>query len=280
MLRRPCLNDVLEDRRDNVDTPHSCPPFTSPCMNPCKLPSPRFPAPTAEPGRRTAPPPAAGRIRFAPWSNPPTGPQLARENSPGWVHRLRLSFPGLPCQAPHPWATVAARRVCEFLGIPALHGSSQEACRRLFSWVAHAYTTYMLVLVAAFPRRSVEMIRYQQIIGTAVTKFKGLAWLAYDEKFRRRVAKFLWGRWSSYRYQIYSRTLESVVLSAAPCMVRTSGVSLFLQSSPKRTGAAVACTLFTGQEPSQQNQIWVILAMGWSPSRFNWATNIRSNLIQ
>ena len=35
-----------------------------------------------------------------------------------------------------------------------------------------AYTTYMLVLVAAFPRHSLELIKYQQIISKAV----GLAW--------------------------------------------------------------------------------------------------------
>ena len=46
-----------------------------------------------------------------------------------------------------------------------------------------AYTTYMLVLVAAFPRRSLKLIKYQQIISKAVCKFKGLAWLAYDKQF-------------------------------------------------------------------------------------------------
>ena len=43
-----------------------------------------------------------------------------------------------------------------------------------------AYMTYMLVLVNAYPRRALELIKYQQIISRAVAKFKGLAWLSYD----------------------------------------------------------------------------------------------------
>ena len=43
-----------------------------------------------------------------------------------------------------------------------------------------AYMTYMLVLVNAYPRRALKLIKYQQIISRAVAKFKGLAWLSYD----------------------------------------------------------------------------------------------------
>ena len=35
---------------------------------------------------------------------------------------------------------------------------------------------------------SFEFIKYQQIISKAVSKFKGMAWLSYDEQFRRRAA--------------------------------------------------------------------------------------------
>ena len=48
-----------------------------------------------------------------------------------------------------------------------------------------ACTAYMLVLVTSYPRRSLELLKYQQIISRAATKFKGLAFLAYDEQFRR-----------------------------------------------------------------------------------------------
>ena len=48
-----------------------------------------------------------------------------------------------------------------------------------------AYMVYMLIIVTAYPRRDLELIKYQQIISRAVTKFKGLAWLSYDQQFRR-----------------------------------------------------------------------------------------------
>ena len=51
-----------------------------------------------------------------------------------------------------------------------------------------AYMAYMLVLVTSYPWRSLELLKYQQIISRAATKFKGLAFLAYDEQFRRRAA--------------------------------------------------------------------------------------------
>lgn len=42
-----------------------------------------------------------------------------------------------------------------------------------------AYLAFMLVLVAAYPRRALELIKYQQIISRAVTKFKGRVWHLY-----------------------------------------------------------------------------------------------------
>ena len=38
-----------------------------------------------------------------------------------------------------------------------------------------AYTTYMLVIVAAYPRRALELLKYQEIISRVKSKFKGLA---------------------------------------------------------------------------------------------------------
>ena len=40
-----------------------------------------------------------------------------------------------------------------------------------------AFTAYMLVIVAVHPSRALELLKYQQTISKAVTKFKGLAWL-------------------------------------------------------------------------------------------------------
>ena len=53
----------------------------------------------------------------------------------------------------------------------------------------------MLVIVAAYPGRALELIKYQQIISRAESKFKGLAWLAYDEQFRRYAASDLTRTW-------------------------------------------------------------------------------------
>ena len=36
-----------------------------------------------------------------------------------------------------------------------------------------AYTTYKLVIVAAYPRRSIEHLKYQQIISRVETQFQG-----------------------------------------------------------------------------------------------------------
>ena len=51
-----------------------------------------------------------------------------------------------------------------------------------------AFVTYMIVLASAYPRRALELIKYQQIVSSAVSKLKGLAWLACDQQFRRRAA--------------------------------------------------------------------------------------------
>ena len=54
-----------------------------------------------------------------------------------------------------------------------------------------AYMVYMLVIVTAYPRRALELIKYQQIISCAVTKFTGLAWLSYDQQFCCRASSNL-----------------------------------------------------------------------------------------
>ena len=79
-----------------------------------------------------------------------------------------------------------------------------------------AYTTYMLVLVAASPRGSLEMIPYQQIISTAVTKFKGLAWLAYDEQFRRRAACDVGLRWDTVDLELWTITFSDLAKPHCP----------------------------------------------------------------
>ena len=69
-----------------------------------------------------------------------------------------------------------------------------------------AFMAYMLVIVTAYPNRAVELIKYQQIISRAVTKFKGLAWYTYDEHFRRRVARDLTIAWDRIDIELWTVT--------------------------------------------------------------------------
>ena len=74
-------------------------------------------------------------------------------------------------------------------------------------WV-DAYTTFMLVLVTAYPRRAVELIKYLQIISKAEAKFRGLAWLHYDEQFRRRASQDLTLNWGLVDLELWTVTFS------------------------------------------------------------------------
>ena len=73
-----------------------------------------------------------------------------------------------------------------------------------------AYMVYMLVLVTAYSRRALELIKYQQIISRAVTKFKGLAWVSYDQQFRRRAAYDLSLSWDKVDLELWTVTFAGL----------------------------------------------------------------------
>lgn len=50
-----------------------------------------------------------------------------------------------------------------------------------FHKLLDAYITYMLVIVAAHPRRALQLLKYPHIISSMESKFRG----AYDEQFWR-----------------------------------------------------------------------------------------------
>ena len=83
-----------------------------------------------------------------------------------------------------------------------------------------AYTIYMLVIVAAYPRRALELLKYQQIISRAESKFKGLAWLAYDEQFRRYAASDLTRPWDLVDLELWTVTFSG--LAKPHCFVCSS----------------------------------------------------------
>lgn len=83
-----------------------------------------------------------------------------------------------------------------------------------------AFTAYMLVIVAVHPTRALELIKYQQTISKAVTKFKGLAWLTYDEQFRRRAAYDLSKAWDQIDLELWTVTFSG--LAKPHCSVCSS----------------------------------------------------------
>ena len=82
------------------------------------------------------------------------------------------------------------------------------------------YTAYMLVLVASYPRHSLELLKYQQIISGAATKFKGLAFLAYDEQFRCWAAYDLSISWDQVDLELWTVTFSG--LAKPHCLVCSS----------------------------------------------------------
>ena len=67
---------------------------------------------------------------------------------------------------------------------------------------------------------SFELIKYQQVISKAVSKFKGMAWLSYDEQFRRRTAYDLNLPWGKIDLQLWTVTFSG--LAKSHCSVCTS----------------------------------------------------------
>ena len=74
-------------------------------------------------------------------------------------------------------------------------------------WV-DAFTTFMLVVVNAYPGRAAELIKYLQIISRAEAKFRGLTWRYYDEQFRRRAAQDLSLNWGLVDLELWTVTFS------------------------------------------------------------------------
>ena len=72
------------------------------------------------------------------------------------------------------------------------------------------YMVYMLVLVTSYPSRALELIKYQQIISTAVTKFKGLAWVSNDQQFSRRATYDLSLTWDKVDLELWTVTFAGL----------------------------------------------------------------------
>lgn len=96
------------------------------------------------------------------------------------------------------------------LGSPVTMVRKRKPVIDSFQKWLEAYMVYMLVIVTAYPRRALELIKYQQIISRAVTKFKGLAWLSYDQQFRRRASSNLSLQWDKVDLELWTVTFSGL----------------------------------------------------------------------
>ena len=76
-------------------------------------------------------------------------------------------------------------------------------------WI-DAFTIYMGVIVPVFPSRVPELTKYQQIISLAISKFKGLAWLSYDEQFCHCAAHDLTLSWDNIDLELWAVTFSGL----------------------------------------------------------------------
>ena len=85
----------------------------------------------------------------------------------------------------------------------------------LHKWL-DMYTTYMIVIVTAYPRHGLELLKYQQSISCVATKFKGLTWLTYDEQFHRRAARDLTIDWGQVDLELWTVTFSGLAKPHCP----------------------------------------------------------------
>ncbi|XP_048583293.1 uncharacterized protein LOC116612504 isoform X1 [Nematostella vectensis] len=87
--------------------------------------------------------------------------------------------------------------------------NKRQSIDSFYKWVI-AYTRYALTIVTAFPRRAREMIQYQAIISSAAAKYRGFAWLTYDENFRRYAAQDRSIPWDRVNLELWTVTFAGL----------------------------------------------------------------------
>jgi len=68
----------------------------------------------------------------------------------------------------------------------------------------------MLVIIAVHPTHALKLIKYQQTVSKAVTKFRGLARLTYNEQFRCRAAYDLSKAWDKIDLELWTVTFSGL----------------------------------------------------------------------
>ena len=179
-----CGTNMMALNYLTASLPHTAPPFKrsfrslstlrySPCVRP-----------TARMGYSSSPRPSG--IASPLGINRPLDRNLEDKILRGEYIDLAILLPDTVYQSQTP--DIQLRLDDSSLGSPVTMVRKRKPVIDTFQKWLDTFTTFMLVIVATYPRRALELIKYQQIISRAVTKFKGLAWLAYDEQFRRRAA--------------------------------------------------------------------------------------------
>ena len=111
----------------------------------------------------------------------------------------------LPDSLTHPQAPTLQFRLED--SSPTMVRKKKSVIDSFHKWV-DAFTTFMLVVVNAYPGRAAELIKYLQIISRAEAKFKGLTWRHYDEQFRRRTAQDLSLNWGLVDLELWTVTFS------------------------------------------------------------------------
>ena len=94
------------------------------------------------------------------------------------------------------------------------HKQPGRAITDLASWL-EAWNRYMAVVLAAHPKQSLELLKYQTLICAAFAKYPAEACLEYDRCFRLQASKDSKLTWGKYKEDI----LSGVLLPNQPAQV-------------------------------------------------------------
>ena len=134
--------------------------------------------------------------------------EFQRKNLTGWAHWFNFSLPDslTPPQVPE------LRLPLDDSSQGSLSSATYTVRKRkpvidtFHKWL-DTYTTYKLVIVATYPRRSIELLKYQQIISRVETQFQGFGptspiqrgTLCWGDRLGSSHPFVTWGSRTSYR---------------------------------------------------------------------------------
>ena len=168
------------------------------------------------------------------------GQESGGQNFAWWVRRLCLVAPDSLSRPQVPEIQLCVDDSTPGSTSPVSMVRKRKPVIDTFQKWLDAYTAYMLVFVTSYPQRSLELLKYQQIISRVATKFKGLAFLAFDEQFRRRAAYDLSISWDQVDWELWTVTFSGLakphcLLCSSPYHSQTDCPSADPSRPPPRT---------------------------------------------